>query len=188
MLGAEIAESLGVGLELIMPRKVGHPGNPEYAICVVTEVGLPVCNPEEVSHVNPIWLSAEIDRQRVEIRRRREKYLGNSLPQSAEGKICIIVDDGIATGLTMLAAIGGLRSLKPKGIVVAIPVIPYFVAQKLKGEVDELIALSIDKDFAGAVSSYYEDFSQVDDDEVIALLKYVREKDDGIQRPQCTMR
>ncbi|OQB48408.1 MAG: putative phosphoribosyl transferase [Firmicutes bacterium ADurb.Bin153] len=175
VLGAEIAKALGAPLDLIIPRKIGHPQNPEYAICAVTETGPPICNQEEVEHVDPLWLKSEIERQRVEIRRRREKFLGGIAPKPAEGKVCIIVDDGIATGLTMLAAIGGLKAQRPGRIIVAVPVVPYEIARRLTEEADELVSLLIETNFLGAVGSYYEDFRQTEDDEVIELLKSAEE-------------
>jgi len=173
VLGAEIAKVLKAPLDLIIPRKIGHPMNPEYAICAVTEFGPPVCNEEEVERVDRSWLREEITRARAEIQRRREKYLGTKIQRPPERKTCIIVDDGIATGLTVTAAIDGLKTLKPKKVIVAIPVIPSGVAQKLKTKVDELISLSVEECFLGSVSAYYEEFSQVDDLEVIELLRSV---------------
>ncbi|NTW72772.1 MAG: phosphoribosyl transferase, partial [Eubacteriaceae bacterium] len=141
VLGVEIAKRLGVPLDLIIARKIGHPYNSEYAICAIAEEGPPVCNKSEADRVDPIWLKEEIELGRKEIRRRREKYLGGMIRKSVEGKTAIIVDDGIATGLTMFAAIDELKSRKPKKIVVAIPVTPYDTAQRLKQKVDELVSL-----------------------------------------------
>ena len=93
--------------------------------------------------------------------------------QAESGKIFIIVDDGIATGLTMMAAIQEISQLSPERIVLAIPVIPSDIAGILKTMVDELVALKIDDYFLGSVGSYYEDFHQVEDHEVIALIKSV---------------
>lgn len=175
VLGAEIAKALGAPLDLIISRKIGHPQNPEYAICAVTETGPPICNQEEVEHVDPLWLKNEIERQRAEIRRRRERFLGKIKPKPAEGRACIIVDDGIATGLTMLAAINGLKAQHPKKIIVAVPVVLYEIARRLKKEADELVSLLNETDFLGAVGSYYEDFRQTDDTEVIELLRLAEE-------------
>lgn len=175
-LGVEIAKKLTAPLDLIITKKIGHPMNAEYAICAIAEDGSPVCNSAEVNNVDPGWFEKEIQRVRQEIKRRREKYLGKITPHPVEGKIAIIVDDGIATGLTMIAAIDEIKRRKPKRLVVAIPVTPYDTAQKLKSMVDDLVSLDIDAHYLGAVGAYYEDFSQVEDSEVISLLKSVAKK------------
>jgi putative phosphoribosyl transferase len=177
VLGAEIAKKLDARLDLIIARKIGHPTNPEYAICAVAEDGPPVCNLMEIKNIDPRWLAEEILLARNEIKRRREKYLGEVRPYSAKGKTAIIVDDGIATGITMLAAIDELKQHKPKRIVVAIPVTPYDTAQKLKEMVDDLVSLDIDENYLGSVGAYYLDFSQVEDSEVISILRSVGRKE-----------
>jgi len=169
-LGFEIAKKLAAPLDLIITKKIGHPMNAEYAICALAEEGSPVCNTAEVNNVDPGWLEEETKRVRREIKRRREKYLGEITTHSVAGKTAIIVDDGIATGLTMIAAIEEIKSRKPKRLVVAIPVTPYDTAQKLKAIADDLVSLDIDEHYLGAVGAYYEDFSQVEDSEVISLL------------------
>ncbi|KDR96633.1 Predicted phosphoribosyltransferase [Peptoclostridium litorale DSM 5388] len=178
VLGVEIANKLGVPLDLIITKKIGHPMNEEYAICAIAEEGDPVCNEAEIKRVNPEWFQRSIQNGRREIKRRREKYLGDTKRQTLEGKTAIIVDDGIATGLTMMAAIDEVKSRHPKRLVVAIPVVPYDTAQKLNDRVDELVALDIDSYYLGAVGAYYGDFRQVEDREVISILKSVEIKED----------
>ncbi|NTU89304.1 MAG: phosphoribosyl transferase [Actinobacteria bacterium] len=173
VLGAEIAKELNAPLDLMITKKIGHPSNPEYAICAIAEEGSPVCNSAEVAFADSRWLDDETNRVRAEIKRRRETYLGNREPQSIEGKTAIIVDDGIATGLTMFAAIGEVKRRNPKKVVVAIPVTPADTARRLKAAVDDLVSLEIDPLYLGAVGAYYEDFRQVEDDEVISLLDSV---------------
>lgn len=175
-LGFEIARKLDAPLDLIITKKIGHPMNAEYAICALAEDGSPVCNAAEVSHVDPGWLKEETKRVRREIKRRREKYMGEITTHPVAGKTAIIVDDGIATGLTMIAAIEEIKSRKPKRLVVAIPVTPYDTAQRLKSMVDDLVSLDVDEHYLGAVGAYYEDFSQVEDSEVISLLKSASKK------------
>jgi len=169
-LGIEIAYELGMDLDLIIPRKIGHPYNPEYAIAAVGETGEPVTNPTEVDRVDPKWFQQEVARQRDESRRRREAYLHGRNPLPVEGKIAIIVDDGIATGLTMKAAIQDARARKPAKLVVAIPVVPAETARVLREMVDDLVALDVAENYLGAVGAYYDDFGQTSDEEVIALL------------------
>lgn len=177
VLGAEIAKRLDLKLDLIIAKKIGHPTNPEYAICAIAEDGPPVCNLAEVKNIDARWLAEEIILARNEIKRRRQKYLGEIRPYSVKGKTVIIVDDGVATGITMLAAIDELKQHSPKRIVVAIPVTPFDTAQKLKEIADDLVSLFIDETYLGAVGAYYEDFRQVEDSEVISLLKSVGRKE-----------
>lgn len=172
-LGAEIAKKLHAPLDLIIVRKIGHPLNPEYAICAIAEEGTPVCNETEISKLDPRWLADAVTKERNEIRQRRKKYLGNTEISSVDGKTAIIVDDGIATGLTMLAAIEEIRRRNAKRIVVAIPVTPVDTARRLQFVADELVSLKIDEAFLGAVGAYYQDFHQMQDSEVIVLLKSV---------------
>lgn len=169
-LGVEIAHALKMDLDLIIPRKVGHPFNPEYAIAAVGETGDPVINRAEVERVDPKWFEQEVSRQRVESRRRREAYLHGREALPVEGKLAILVDDGIATGLTMKAAIQDARARKPAKLIVAIPVVPADTARVLRSLVDDLVALDIDENYLGAVGAYYDDFGQTTDEEVIALL------------------
>lgn len=172
-LGVEIAKRLNAPLDLLITKKIGHPRNPEYAIGAITEDGDPVCNQEEVEWVDRQWLEEETARMRLEIKRRREKYFGEIVQRQVEGKTVIIVDDGIATGYTMFASINEIKKRKPSKIVVAIPVTPEDIANKLRAIVDDLVSVQIDPFYLGAVGAYYDDFSQVEDEEVIALLKSV---------------
>ena len=105
VLGAEIAGSLDCALDLVIPRKIGHPANPEYAIAAVTESGALVVNEAEVGAVDPTWFEREKEAQIAEAKRRREVYLKGRKPIDLAGKTAILADDGIATGLTMQAAI-----------------------------------------------------------------------------------
>ncbi len=169
----EIAKYLDAPLDLIISRKIGHPYNPEYAIAAVAENGDLIGSKEELELVDKEWLRKEIEHQRLEAKRRREKYLAGRKEITAEGKIAILVDDGVATGLTMRAGIRELLHRRPKKIVVAVPVIPSTTAEIIKNEVGELVALEIpsDNEFLGSVGAYYEDFSPVEDEEVITILK-----------------
>lgn len=171
-LGVEIARHLDMPLDLLIPRKIGHPSNPEYAICAVPENGERVCTPWEEEHADPDWLDKAEQRERAEARRRRQTYCGERRPE-VSGKLAIIVDDGIATGLTMRAAIRDAYQRNPSRVVVAIPVAPADTAMTLESEVDELVALDIPEHYLGAVGAYYDQFNQVTDDEVIEMLESV---------------
>lgn len=174
VLGVEIALALRMPIDLIIPRKIGHPRNPEYAICAVAENGEKVCNDWEVARVDPQWLERQVEKERKEARRRRERYLGETQPLSVTGKLAILVDDGIATGLTMQAAIRDVQQRKPARVVVAIPVAPADTAAALARQVDEVVGLEITDSYRGAVGAYYDDFPQLTDAEVIELLQLVK--------------
>ncbi|MBU6323290.1 phosphoribosyl transferase [Patescibacteria group bacterium] len=164
----EVAAQLELPLSLIIPRKIGHPENEEYAVCAVTEDGELVCNEEESSRLDPKWLSAARRRAQAEARRRRAAYGGARIP--ATGKIAILVDDGVATGLTMRAAIRALRRELPNEVIVAAPVAPHEVVEYLKAEADDVVVLDDSEPFLGAVGAYYDSFPQVSDGEVVEIM------------------
>jgi len=180
-LGIEIARSMGVPLGLIIPRKIGHPYNPEYAICAVSESGDTVCNEREVARVDSKWFEQRVAEERKESQRRRQAYFPGREPLPLEGKTAILVDDGIATGLTMRAAVRDARARKAAYIVVAIPVSPKETAELLRQEVDDVVALSVDEFYLGSVGAYYKNFSQVSDDEVIAMINLFEQQRSGKQ-------
>lgn len=171
VLGAEIAEYLNLPLDLVIPRKIGHPLYPEYAIGAVTEDGQVILDYAEASTHNPRWLKSAILKEAEEARRRRSLYLKGRTHLSLKGKTAIIVDDGIATGLTMQAALRDIKSKQPANIVLAIPVLPPDVAKQLEKHADEIIALDVPELYAGSVAAYYEKFNQVEDEEVIEYLR-----------------
>ncbi len=173
ILAAEIARHIGASLDLVISRKIGHPSQPEYAIAAIAEDGQMVANQQELSEVNPDWLKKEIETQKKEAERRRKFYMKNKPRQSADSRTAIIVDDGIATGFTMKAAMLQLKKDKPNKIVVAIPVTPRSTAEALKKEADEVIALDIPSDYnyLGAVGAYYDEFYQITDKQVIDILQ-----------------
>jgi putative phosphoribosyl transferase len=173
VLGVEVARDLGMPLDLLIPRKIGHPLQPEYAICAVVENGEMVCNRREVARVDPQWFRREVEAEREEARRRRELYLGGREPAPVAGKTAIIVDDGIATGLTMEVAIHDARRRQPAHLVVAVPVAPPDTVERLSREVDEFVVLDRSPHYLGAVGAYYDSFYQVSDEEVVALLRSV---------------
>ncbi|HXK35209.1 MAG TPA: phosphoribosyltransferase family protein [Candidatus Paceibacterota bacterium] len=169
VLGKVIAKALGQPLDLLVVRKVGHPTDPEYAVGAVAEDGHTRFSEEGEGLQKE--LKESIEKERKEAERRRKVYTEDKTI-SALGKTAVIVDDGIATGLTMELAISEILHQKPKKVIVAIPVVPSDTAEKLKKEIDELVAIDIDKNYLGAVGAYYEFFPQLTDEEVINLLKY----------------
>lgn len=172
VLGVIIAKHLGADFDLLIPRKIGHPDSPEYAIAAVTETGEVVKNETEISHLDEDWFKKAIARERAEAKRRRKLYLSGRKPVPAANRVCIIVDDGLATGLTMKAAIKELRRQKPKGIIVAVPVAPEDTVKELDKLADDLVVLDVPAGLFSAVGSYYQNFPQVSDEEVISLIQF----------------
>jgi predicted phosphoribosyltransferase len=167
VIGAEVARHLGVPLELVIARKIGHPFWREYAVGAVTETGEPVWNESERDNIDRAQQELAVQKERTEAKRRRIKYIGDRLGLHPEGKVVIIVDDGIATGLTMLAAVKDLHRKHPKKIVVAVPVAPADAVTDIEEYVDEVVTLeTMPSDEFGAVGAYYRDFEQIEDYEV----------------------
>lgn len=166
----EIAKELHLPLDLVVVRKIGHPYNPEFAIAAVSENGDLAADEEELQNVDPDWLKKEIEKEQSEARRRRETYLPGKKQLDLKDKLVILVDDGLATGLSMLAAIEMVKHQKPSKIVVAVPVTPPDTAERIQAQSDEFFSLLIPEHFLGGVGAYYEDFQQVSDQEVIQIM------------------
>lgn len=162
VVAAEIAKKLKLPLDVMAPRKIGSPTNPEFAIGAVTEEGDVTCDE------NP--LKSSVEREIQEARRRIEKYRGGKAALQLKGKTAILVDDGVATGNTMRASVQSARTKGAKKIVVAVPVIDRWVASTLEQEADELITV-LASDSLGSVGEFYSSFDQTSDEEVISLLK-----------------
>lgn len=170
--GHEIAKALRCDLDIIIVRKIGFPGQPELAIGAISETGSVFLNEDIISlyRVPKEYINAEIKRQQEEILRRKSLYRqGRGIPL-LEGKTVILVDDGVATGATMKAAIMAIKAEKVSRLVVAVPVAPPDTAEEIKMMVDEWLCLETPHYFT-AVGAFYEDFSQVSDSEVAELLK-----------------
>lgn len=170
VVGSAVALKLSLPLDIIVTRKMGHQNNPECALCAVDEKGTLLCDEVEAQAVDKKWLHEETERQRKEARRRTLVYRRGRKPIELAGRTAIITDDGVATGLTMRLAIAVARTQRPKRIIVAVPVAPADVVQKMKQEADEVIILKPPEEFLGAVGAHYEHFDQVEDDEVVRLL------------------
>lgn len=169
VVAKEIAEALHAPMDLIFARKIGHPLSQEYAIGAISESGQ-VIGGSELTFFGEKWLNEQKKHQLEEIKRRRLLYLQNRPPLDPKNKIAILVDDGVATGLTMEAGILELKSFHPKKIVVAVPVAPKNTFDRLQALAGEAVGIEVSDDFLGAVGAYYQEFSQVEDDEVINLL------------------
>jgi len=171
LVGYEIATDLGLPLDIIITRKIGHPFNKEVAICAVTEDGRRVSDDWGLCGLDDdSWLRHETEVAMTEAVRRRKMY-GAKTQLSITNKTVIVTDDGVATGLTMKAALLMVRAQKPKKIILAIPVCPRDVLAELTDLVDEVVILDKDKEFRGAVGLYYTHFAEVYDKEVVVCLK-----------------
>ena len=167
VIGYEIAQKLNLPLDIIVTRKIGAPFNPEYAVAAVSEHELMV-SPRE--NPDPNYLKKEVEDERQEIQRRLKEYRGQKPEVDLKNKTAILVDDGLATGLTMEVAIREVREKNPRRIILAVPVAPPETIERLKKLVDETIVLNIEPMFF-AVGQFYEDFPQVSDEDV---RKYLR--------------
>jgi len=173
--GFEIARAIGAPLDILIVRKMGFPGHQELAIGAISETGSVVLNERIISTsgVPAKYIEDEISEQKDEIVRRMRLYRGGKSLEKLNGKTIILVDDGVATGATMKAAIATLIQEKIERLVVAIPVAPIPTADELKTMSDEFVCLDTPEDFR-AVGNYYRDFSQVSDEEVAEILGNIR--------------
>lgn len=171
IVASEIARELGCSLTLVIPRKIGAPFNPELAIGAVAPDGQAILNQELVESLGATesYLKKESEKQVRESERRRKVY-GIEEIEDLQGKTAIIVDDGIATGYTALAAARYVKAKGPKRVILAVPVAPPETLEWLKREVDEVVVLDTPIWFS-AVGQFYENFEQVSDSEVLNALK-----------------
>jgi putative phosphoribosyl transferase len=172
-VAAEIAAALHAPLDLILVRKVGVPFQPELAMGAVVDGGVPIVVRNEdviqLSGIRESEFKARCDAELAEIERRRHRYIGDRDRADVSGRTAIVVDDGVATGATMRAALRATRMRKPGRLVLAVPVAPTDGIVELSEEADDVVCLENHKVF-DAIGAYYADFSQVSDEEVIELL------------------
>jgi putative phosphoribosyl transferase len=170
----EVADALNAPLDVIVVRKLGAPGQPELGIGAVVDGDHPraIFNQDIIEHlgVSDEYVEAEIARQLIEVNRRESAYRGGRARIPLAGKTVIVVDDGIATGSSVRAALRGVRRQKPKRLILATPVAPAESIEALRSDADEIICLETPEDFF-AVGQFYRDFRQVSDDEVKEILK-----------------
>ena len=172
VVGFEIASKLELPLDVIIPRKVGAPNNPELAIGAVAEDGTIILDNSLVAYlgVPKSFIQEESHRQREEIKRRLKVYRPNEPSPNVKGLDVILVDDGIATGSTMKAALASVKNQGAKTVTVAVPVGPPSTIEELKKQADKVICLKTPEYFQ-AIGQFYLDFNQTSDEEVIELLK-----------------
>jgi putative phosphoribosyl transferase len=174
----EVAALLGAPLEVLVVRKLGAPHNPEYGIGAIAEGGTKVFDPEALAllEINGGQLAAIVERETAELRRRVKAYRGDREPASPRDRAVIVVDDGVATGVTDTAALRQLRRHGPRSLILAIPVCPPDSLARLRGEADEVVCLAAPPRLQG-VGQWYANFGQVSDAEVIAALARVHGRD-----------
>ena len=166
-VGIVISKTLHLPLDIVLAKKIGHPSNKEFAIGAVSMDSMIL---DEHSDIPKKFIDDEIIRLRQQLDKKYGRYMGNRKPLDLENKNVILVDDGIATGNTLLSCITMLRKKNPSKIIVAVPVIPYDTVPLFEKNADELIYLTASKYFRG-VGSFYEEFNQVEDEEVIQMLR-----------------
>jgi len=167
----QIALALGAPLDVYLAHKLGAPGNPELAIGAISADGQILVDEDLARAVgaDEEYLQAEIARQRREMERRLARYRGTAAPPDIKGKRVILVDDGAATGATLLAAAKALRLAGPAMLIVAVPVASDEAAEKLSAEADRFVCPLV-PEFFWAVGAFYQDFDQTTDEEVVRLL------------------
>ncbi|MDM0068662.1 phosphoribosyltransferase [Variovorax sp. J31P207] len=166
----EVAGALGAPLDVLVVRKLGFPGQEEYAMGAIASGGVRVMGEADAGWpVSARELEAVVAREQAELVRREQRYRGGRPPLDLTGRVLILVDDGLATGATMSAAVQAARAGNPKQVIVAVPVASTEAVQSLSALADEVVCLFTPKHFR-AVGLWYQDFGQTSDEEVCRLL------------------
>jgi predicted phosphoribosyltransferase len=167
-----VAAAIGAPLDVFVVRKLGVPGHEELAMGAIASGGARVLNRDVLDYVavREEVIESVTAREQRELERRERAFRGNKPPLDVKGKTVIVVDDGLATGSTMRAAVGALRQMEPRAIVVAVPVASSSACQDLRSEADDVVCLSTPEPFQ-AVGLWYDDFDQTTDQEVHNLLR-----------------
>jgi predicted phosphoribosyltransferase len=173
-VAAEVARALNAPLDLILVRKIGVPFQPELAMGAIVDGGAPIIVRNEdvirLSGISESEFKAVCDGELAEIERRRQRYLGSRERVDVAKHTAILIDDGIATGATMRAALRATRMRNPRKLVLAVPVAPTDSLAELRTEADEVVCVE-DHEYFGAIGLYYRDFRQIADEEVIETLR-----------------
>lgn len=176
IIGFEVAKLLNAPLDVIVARKVGAPFYPELGIGAIAPNGIKILDKDLIKSLNVSERALEkiIEQETIEMKRRSELYHEDATLSDLAVKTVIVVDDGLATGVTARASIMSIKEMFPRKIILAVPVSPPDTAEEFRKEVDEFICLHEPHEFY-AVGAFYEDFKQISDDEVILLLKKSKE-------------
>lgn len=172
----EVAKALDLPLDIVIANKINHPVSDEYGICAVNEYGWQVKDECGLCGLDTEWFEYKVQQELLEAGRQRLVYKHGQESLSAENKIAIIVDDGIATGLTVKAAVQTIADQWPEEIIIATPVAPRNVVSDLKTVADTVIVDLADPQYRGKVSFYYHDFKEVSDNEVVRLLTLANQR------------
>ncbi len=177
VLGYEVAKMLHAPLDVIVARKLSAPFRPEFGFGAIAPNGIKVLNPESIIYLglNERDIDEIIRDETVEMNRRIELYRKNSPPIDLNNKTVIVVDDGLATGVSTKAAIMSIKQMNPGKIILAVPVSPPEAADRFRREVDEFLCLNELPGFY-AVGAYYDDFEQITDQEVINLIQKAKKE------------
>ena len=166
-----VARELGFPIDVVLTKKVGHPMNKEYAIGAASLTDYFIIPHEKVSEQ---YIEQELKNIRIRLREMYKRFMGDKEPEKLEGKTVIVIDDGIATGNTILGTVHVLRKSNPRKIIIGVPVASDSAVRKLSKEVDEIVTVLIPEEFYG-VGAFYEDFEEVSDEEVMFYLDRLRE-------------
>jgi predicted phosphoribosyltransferase len=171
-VAAEVAAALGAPLDLMLVRKIGAPGLPELGIGAVADGGVTVLNPDIVAATgaSEAFITAVREREMAEIERRRQRYLAGRPPIEPAGRTAVVIDDGLATGATARAALQALRRRGAVRLILAVPVAPPETLAAMLAEADAVVAV-IESDLPRGIGGFYDDFHQLDDEEVIEILQ-----------------
>lgn len=184
-VGSEVARELGAPLDVFLVRKLGAPVFQELAMGAIASGGVRVLNPEVIERleISPAQIEARVAEEEQELARREREYRGGRPMLDVRGRVVILVDDGLATGATMRAAVEALRQKGPQAIVVAVPVGAPETCELFRSEVDEVVCGIMPEEF-GAVGAWYQNFAQITDAEVRQLLEEGRGQASGDASPQ----
>ena len=181
----EVAQALHAPLDILLVRKLGVPGQRELAMGAIASGGIRILSRELIDElgISGEEIAETVAEQEAELRRREQLYRGARPGVSVEGKITIVVDDGIATGSSMRAAIDALRTRHPKKVVVAVPVATFHADQEMKKAADEFVCVLRPETFF-AIGEFYENFAQMDDSEVRAVIERAAQQSAAAEQRQ----